>query len=95
MVVISSVRYSFGYLERISGHFRGRIVVGDNVPIVRQLRQDKIFRTAASNMVSVGRLDVKNAEDLKLNFQRIVRTSACFRYFLTELIMTAGSARVI
>ena len=43
-------------------------MVENNLPIVRKLRQDKNFRTAASNIISVGRSDAESAKDLKLYF---------------------------
>ena len=65
--VITSVRYSFGYLKNDLRSFPGRILVGNNCPIVRKLRQETIFRTAATNMVSERHLDVKSVKNIKLN----------------------------
>ena len=39
--VISWVRYSFGFPETLLGYLRGRILVENNIPIVRKLRQEK------------------------------------------------------
>ena len=70
-VVIGSFSFSFGSLlmrfsEPISCHFRGRIVVETITAMIRTLRQDKIFRTAASNLFLVGRLGIESATKTKM-----------------------------
>ena len=55
------------YSETLSGRFREGVVVENNNPIVRKLRQDKIFRISASNMVSVGRFDAKTRKTYKMS----------------------------
>ena len=49
--IISSVRYSLGVSETFFGQFRGRDLVKNNYPIVRNVRRELFSINVASNLI--------------------------------------------
>ena len=63
--VINLARYSFGCSESISAHFRGRILMEQIIPRVRNVRHAQMFRIVASNIVFAWRLGMDNTKQQK------------------------------
>ena len=71
------VEQSCGFLKTISSNCWVRVVFANNIPRVRKLRPETIFRAVASHSVLERRFDIKHAKHKHSKLQKRVPGSRC------------------